>query len=112
MTQTSNGHKRTTSAIRGPGTAPANIFNRDAVAAVHLLITDSSGRNAVGVVFVFNRLPKVGAGAPTLGYGAQSRWDWFLQRLLSGLAGRFAWGHLGGPRLRRSIAGVGEWVNG
>jgi len=33
--------------------------------------------NAVGVVFVFNRLPKLGAGAPTLGFGAQSRWDYF-----------------------------------
>ena len=71
---------------------PPNIFNRNAVAAVHLLIADHIGRNAVGVVFVLNRLPKVGACAPTLGYGTQSRWDCFLQTFLSGL-GRI-WGVL------------------
>ena len=38
---------------------------RSAVAAVNPLITNNISRNAVGVVFVFNRLPKVGAGAPT-----------------------------------------------
>ena len=37
-----------------------------------------SGRNAVGIVFVFNRLPKLGAGAPTLGFKAQSGWDCFF----------------------------------
>jgi len=57
---------------------PPNLFNRNAVAAVHRLIMNNIGRNAVGVVFVFNRLPKLGAGAPTLGFKAQSGWDCFF----------------------------------
>ena len=65
---------------------PPNIFNRNAVAAVHRLIIDNIGRNAVGVVSFSNRLPKVGAGAPTLGYGAQSRWDCFFAEISEGIA--------------------------
>lgn len=32
--------------------------------------------NLVGVVPVLPRSPKVGAGAPTLGFGPQPRWGW------------------------------------
>jgi hypothetical protein len=34
------------------------------------------GHNAVGVVFISERVPKVGAGAPPLGWRPQSLWDW------------------------------------
>jgi len=43
-------------------------------------------RNAFGVVSFSNRMPKVGAGAPTLGFEAQSRWDCFLQTFLKAVA--------------------------
>jgi len=33
-------------------------------------------RNPVAVVPVLPRSPKVGAGAPTLGFGPQFRWGW------------------------------------
>jgi hypothetical protein len=40
------------------------------------------GRNAVGVDFYFRLAPKVGAGAPTLGFEPESRWDSWMTRLL------------------------------
>ena len=58
------------------------------VAKIIRLVSGRICRNRVAVVPVLPRSPKVGAGAPTLGFGPQPRWGWRkkskLMRLSSG----------------------------
>src|SRR6267143_6483784 len=58
------------------GDRSPNIPNRNAVAANSPVpLAYNAGHNAIGVVFISLRLPKVGAGAPNLGWKPQSLWD-------------------------------------
>ena len=68
-----------------PWVFPPNIFNGNAVVAVHLLVTNNISPQRRWRCFHFNHLPKVGAGAPTLGFGTQSPLGLFLQRFLKRL---------------------------
>ena len=52
------------------------IYPNGVVTKIVRLVSRRICRNPVGVVPVLPRSPKVGAGAPTLGFGPQPRWGW------------------------------------